>query len=478
MRYKMLFIVGLAVYIASTALAQPARRGQTASASRPSASAVEELAERPWSELSAEEMLTRTRARFLRSYEPTGQVRFENLDLYLARYVATNIIDPKITLFDVQGTLLGEREVRLEGRVLLPAYRDGLTTALSTLGYGPIHNNIKALPDPALGAERYGLVTTHTLRLQRSPHPRAEQLNEVALGDGVRLLEESEDGEWFRLIAPDGYVGWGESRSLRRVGLEQFKQRMGAAEWVRTLYPLRLRDKDGRELCVIPASCQLPLLGSVTPSDATLSGYAAPESFQRLGRRGRRGWEIPGGSSGKESAQAANEVRDSGQWVMVSLPFEAPNHIAALPADQVEVFSSPGKKVEEFLRRHITPLIGVRYYWGGISERGVDCSGFTQYLYRIKGVALARDADEQSIGGRVVAWSGEGYDQLRPGDLLFFANRYGRISHVAVSLGGTEFAQSAGGGVQWSSLDPESSLFDAHYRDQFLFAKRYVLKDE
>lgn len=476
MNTRLLLIAGLVLCLASAGFAQPGQRNR--SAAPPTTTATEDLAERPWSELTAEEMLSRTRARFLRSYEPSGQVRFENLDLYLARYVATNIIDPKITLFDVQGTLSGEREVRLEGRVLLPAYSDGLTTALATLGYGPIHNNIKVLPDPALGTERYAWVTTHTLRLQRSPHPRAEQLNEVAFGDGVRLLEESEDGEWVRLIAPDGYVGWGESRFLRRVGLEQFKQRMGAAEWVRTLYPLSLRDKDGRELCLVPASCQLPLFKSVTPSDATLSGYPAPESFQRLGRRGRRGWEIPGGSIGKEPAQANTEVRDSGQWVMVLLPFAAPNHIAALPAEQVEAFSSPGKKVEEFLRRHITPLIGVRYYWGGISERGLDCSGLTQYVYRIKGISLARDADEQSIGGRVVAWSGEGYDQLRPGDLLFFANRYGRISHVAVSLGGTEFAQSAGGGVQWSSLDAESPLFDAHYHNQFLMAKRYLLKDE
>jgi len=81
-------------------------------------------------------------------------------------------------------------------------------------------------------------------------------------------------------------------------------------------------------------------------------------------------------------------------------------------------------------------FIGVTYTWGGSSEFGFDCSGFTQMLMRQRGIIMPRDADLQA------AWSGvtpvERKD-LQPGDLLFFGDRPEHITHTGMYIGNGEF---------------------------------------
>jgi cell wall-associated NlpC family hydrolase len=80
---------------------------------------------------------------------------------------------------------------------------------------------------------------------------------------------------------------------------------------------------------------------------------------------------------------------------------------------------------------------GTPYQWGGITPRGADCSGFVQTIFAVHGIALPRDAYQQALEGQPC-----GGDQA--GDLLFFSEREdGRITHVAITLGATEFAHVA-----------------------------------
>lgn len=68
------------------------------------------------------------------------------------------------------------------------------------------------------------------------------------------------------------------------------------------------------------------------------------------------------------------------------------------------------------------------YRWGGKSPMGIDCSGFVQVLYSLKKVSLPRDAYQQAECGELVSF----IDQAQPGDLAFFDNSEGRITHVGI----------------------------------------------
>lgn len=74
---------------------------------------------------------------------------------------------------------------------------------------------------------------------------------------------------------------------------------------------------------------------------------------------------------------------------------------------------------------------GARYRYGGTSRRGFDCSGFTKYLYgKTEGVGLPRTAAQQYRSGRRVAWN-----DIKPGDLLFFSTHGRHVGHVGVYAG-------------------------------------------
>ncbi len=70
------------------------------------------------------------------------------------------------------------------------------------------------------------------------------------------------------------------------------------------------------------------------------------------------------------------------------------------------------------------------YLWGGKTPFGIDCSGFTQMVYKLNGYKIFRDASQQATQGEALSF----IEESEPGDLAFFDNNEGAIIHVGIIM--------------------------------------------
>lgn len=84
-------------------------------------------------------------------------------------------------------------------------------------------------------------------------------------------------------------------------------------------------------------------------------------------------------------------------------------------------------------------FVGNPYVWGGTSlTHGCDCSGFTQTIMGKYGVSLPRVSREQAKTGVKVS-----SENIKPGDLIFYANRRGVVNHVGIYIGNGQVVNAA-----------------------------------
>lgn len=125
---------------------------------------------------------------------------------------------------------------------------------------------------------------------------------------------------------------------------------------------------------------------------------------------------------------------------------------------------------EEEFPKLIQYFLHAPYMWGGRSIYGIDCSGFSQAVYRHFGISILRDAYQQAEGGTTVDFLPE----IKAGDLAFFDNDQGRITHVGVMLD-NETIIHASGKVRIDKMDNQG-IFNAdqnRYTHKLRIVKRY-----
>jgi len=107
----------------------------------------------------------------------------------------------------------------------------------------------------------------------------------------------------------------------------------------------------------------------------------------------------------------------------------------------------PKGDIEDF---YITAksFLNAPYLWGGRTHFGIDCSGFSQAVFRLHGINIKRDASQQAQQGRPV----ENIKKAQPGDLAFFINENEKITHVGIMLNKTQIIH-ASGKVKIDSID-------------------------
>ncbi len=214
----------------------------------------------------------------------------------------------------------------------------------------------------------FGICALSIVPVRSSASDKSEMVSQLLFGEVIELLEKK--GSWAKIRCSwDNYIGWVDIKQIKLITPSEFN-----------LYSHK-------------HSCSLELVQPAISDD-----YYLPITL---------GSNLPN-YDGLRFSINGSSFTFSGQ---VITPFEIkPNTDLVL----------------KIARRYLY----APYLWGGRSPLGIDCSGFTQVVFKLVGINLPRDAYEQVEQGDLIDF----VEETQDGDLAFFENKKGKITHVGILL--------------------------------------------
>jgi hypothetical protein len=215
----------------------------------------------------------------------------------------------------------------------------------------------------------FGICRLSVVPVRAEPSHKAELVTQLLFGDHYEVVDSTSDRNWHRVrITHDQYEGWIDRKQHHEIGQEYFDY-LNRAEFKITT--------DLTTSILFNKSPLVIVIGSVIP-------ISSSELFKM-----------------EEQYAFNGEAKNIGQ-----------------------------KREFEFLRSIAARYLHAPYLWGGKTPFGVDCSGFTQMIFRISGYGLLRDAWQQAGQGKPVSQFKDGM----AGDLAFFKDDGGKVIHVGLVL--------------------------------------------
>ncbi|VXB83121.1 Gamma-D-glutamyl-L-lysine endopeptidase [Flavobacterium sp. 9R] len=152
------------------------------------------------------------------------------------------------------------------------------------------------------------------------------------------------------------------------------------------------------------------------------------------------------------SADLIEYITDSNSLLM---PIPLGSSLSFLNYNEINTkkFSFEGTKISGIKEKNniiktAYMYLNAPYLWGGKTPFGIDCSGFTQMVYKLNGYHLKRDASQQAFQGEPLSF----IEESEPGDLAFFDNEDGKIIHVGIIMS-DNYIIHASGKVRIDRLD-------------------------
>jgi cell wall-associated NlpC family hydrolase len=325
-----------------------------------------------------------------------------------------------------------QKRILLKGETNLPEAKEHLLNELLEK-HIPFQDSIQLLPAKDLGSKIYGVVSISVANLRSEPRDAAELASQAILGTPVKVLNWKE--RRLLIQTPDDYIAWVDSGGIQKMNQNELDTWLNAPKLI-YLNPFGLS-------YIEPNTQSQPVSDLVEGNVIRLEGEKG--SFYKVAFPDGRVAYVP-----------KTEAQPYKKW------------IASLHPTETSLVATAKN------------LMGIPYLWGGTSTKGMDCSGFTKTIYFMNGLVLPRDASQQVHTGDLVETS-NGFDQLKPGDLLFFGKPATdttpeRVVHVGMWIGKKEFIQAsyASSRVIISSFDPTAPHFDENNFKRFLRAKRIL----
>jgi gamma-D-glutamyl-L-lysine dipeptidyl-peptidase len=226
----------------------------------------------------------------------------------------------------------------------------------------------------------FGICVLSLIPLRAEASDRSEMVSQLLFGDNFQILERS--GAWLRICtAYDDYEGWVDSKQVAEIEKDAYSRLQIDTVLGLQLSNEAIRLSDNEKIALLP--------GSTLPF------------YEEEGNCGINGVQY------KIKGKINNVVPDD--------------------------FASGIEKTAKF-------YLNSPYLWGGRSPFGIDCSGFVQIVFKQFGIRIKRDARQQALQGELVGF----LQEAQPGDLAFFDNEEGRITHVGIMLNDHQIIHASG----------------------------------
>lgn len=227
---------------------------------------------------------------------------------------------------------------------------------------------------------KYGVSLISVIPCRSEPSDRAEQVTQLLFGEHYKVLEER--AKWVRIRCSfDNYEAWLDRKQHSEITEREYKSLEKARHCNVALELVSPLKCEGRE-SMIPV-----VMGSTFPQT-------------------------------KDGAFSLAEKKFHYEGTFVQKPDKDKRLI-----------------VENSLMYENAP-----YLWGGRSPFGIDCSGLVQIVYKLNGIKLPRDASMQAQIGVTLSF----VEEADPGDLAFFDNEEGEITHVGILLDNNHIIHASG----------------------------------
>lgn len=339
--------------------------------------------------------------------------------------------DKRTAVFDVEYKAEGNK-LLLKGETDMEKAKKQLTHELKKSGYENIVDEIEVLPSKKLGDNTSGVVDLSVASLRTHPKNAAEMATQALLGSTLKVLKKSPRGGWYLVQTPDKYIAWipgGDFALMNKGQLDQWN--LSAKVIFLDNYGFAYSGKDTKS----------------TP----VSDLVAGNILKKIG--------------------------EDGDFVKVEYPDKRTGYVKTKSVLDYDVWLKSREINAPNILSTAKRFMGVPYLWGGTSTKAMDCSGFTKTVYYLNGVLLPRDASQQVHVGIPIDTK-NGFENLKPGDLLFFGKKATdstkeKITHVGIYLGNDEFIHEAGR-VKINSFNKNAPNFNAYRLHQFVRAKRVL----
>lgn len=281
--------------------------------------------------------------------------------------------------------------------------------------------------------DHWTIASESLINLYDNPDHKSELISQVLLGTPLKILAKNDN--WYQVQTPEGYEGWINSPvvSMNAAMLHRFNSRPRLIVMDNNAFIYSFPKKSSDIISEV-------IMGNIL----LLDNPKKQKNFYRVSfADGRTGYIV------------ASAIKKWDEWK---------NSIALT-----------GNSIEKTAKR----FLGLPYFWGGTSSRGLDCSGLTKTTYLMHGIILPRDARQQYITGMAID-SVNNFSKLQKGDLLFFGRKnmtdttQYNIVHTAIYLHDRQFINADAKGITISSLDPADSNYDNHNRQRYVIAKRIL----